>query len=304
VPIVTAAVLPGLGLALGAASVAGLIVLLPLALTPGARSLALPIFLELAVSASIAVLVRLVKWQADRARDALAERNDDLRAVHEAGRRLTTRTLNSDAVCREVARTSRELTGASSGLLVLTAPDRSRLVLTAWSSADEGERVLVAAEGKGEPSETPHGLALETGIAVRVAPGERPPIALPSWYPHRDSYLAVPIVVDGERRGELVVAGKSGGRGFSPVCQLILSVYATEASAALKSALLSEVVDEALEVVSAERTRSGVVSKRNEAVLDIARRLTETFDRRTILQTIVAELTRVLDSDASTVRIL
>ena len=100
------------------------------------------------------------------------------------------------------------------------------------------------------------------------------------------------------------MAGKSGDRAFTQVCQLILSVYATEASAALKSALLSEVVDEALEVVSAERTRSGVVSKRNEAVLDIARRLTETFDRRTILQTIVAELTHVLDSDASTVRIL
>ena len=304
VPIVTAAVLPGLALALGAASVAALIVLLPLLVTPGAPSLALPILLELAVSVSIAVLVRLVQWQADRARDALAERNDDLRAVHEAGRRLTLQTLNSDALCREVARTARELAQAASGLLVLTAPDRSRVLLTAWSSADEGERVVVAAEGPPGQSEEPHGLALETGIPVRIAPGERPPIALPSWYPHRDSYLAVPIVVDGERRGELVVAGKEGGRAFTQVCQLLLSVYATEASAALKSALLSEVVDEALEVASAERTRSGVVSERNEAVLDIARRLTETFDRRTILQTIVAELTRALDSDASTIRIL
>ena len=277
-------------------------VLVPVLSAPTSSTQVVTVAAELAVAGVFAAALRAAMVSLRRFRKTVADRDADLAAVRGASQRLTL-PMSSDELCLEVARAALGLTGATYGRLVLTSPGRSRIILLAASGPDgetlaQGERAAALEVGASR------GLAIETDTPVRVGPDVRTAVALPSWYPVSSTYLAVPIVIDGETRGELVAAEKRGGAGFTPICEMLLAIYAVEAGAVLKSALLSEAVDEALEAASAERSRSGVVTERGDVVLDIARRLTETLDRSAILQMIVRELNQHLASDAATIRVV
>jgi diguanylate cyclase (GGDEF)-like protein len=294
---------PGVGLAFATLVIGCIVaVAVTLAILVGRVDAATGFTARIVVAILIATLLVLAVRSLGQLLRAVRERDRELAAVAVAGERLG-RPMSSDALALEIASAARTLTGATFGRLVLTDPERQRILLLAASGPD-GESVAQGPRAEALEIGSSLGLALEAGAPVRIGPDRHAPVALPSWYPVAATFIAVPLVIDGEMRGELVAAEPSTRRPFSATTERLLAIYAVQAAAVLKGVLLTEVVDEALEVAHAERSRSGVVSQRGDAVLDVARRLTETLDRATILRIIATSLNEHLETDLATIRVV
>jgi diguanylate cyclase (GGDEF)-like protein len=82
------------------------------------------------------------------------------------------------------------------------------------------------------------------------------------------------------------------------------AILAELATLALAATALRAAMLRAARSVASEAAREALLTDRLEAVLGIAERLTTTLDRDAILQTIVTEVNRALETDGTTIRIL
>lgn len=165
----------------------------------------------------------------------LAQQNQELLALHEAGLAITGE-LDLEVVLQTVVDEARELAGARYGALTLLSESGS--VETFLTSGIDAE--LAARLG---PAPTTHGLlgiVVKEGNPLRLADITLDPRAtgFPEHHPLMRSLLAVPINSRNSVLGSLDVAEKVGAPAFDTSDQQRLERFATQAAIAIESARL------------------------------------------------------------------
>lgn len=165
----------------------------------------------------------------------LAEQNQELLALHEAGLAITSQ-LNLESVLQRVVDEARELGGARYGALSLLSEDgRVEAFLTSGITEEERARIGPIPSGHGML-----GAVLQNGQAIRTADLTKDPrsVGFPPHHPPMYSLLAVPILSHGNVLGSLYLTEKEGATEFDASDQMRLERFATQAALAIENARL------------------------------------------------------------------
>lgn len=171
----------------------------------------------------------------ERMQGHLAQQNQELLALHEAGLAITGE-LDLEVVLQTVVDEARELAGARYGALTLIGETGGiEAFLTSGMDPQTASRLGSAP--------TNHGLlraVIDDGHPLRIADVSRDPRAtgFPADHPRMHSLLAVPIISRSRVLGSLYVAEKVGSPAFDADDQQSLERFATQAAIAIESARL------------------------------------------------------------------
>lgn len=170
-----------------------------------------------------------------RMQETLAQQNQELLALHEAGLAITGE-LDIEAVLQKVIDEARDLVGARYGALTLLSETGAvETFLTSGMTPEEVARM--------GPPPTDHGLfvvVLREGRALRMADltQHQRSVGFPANHPPMRSLLAVPIRSHGRVLGSLYVTEKKGASSFDAHDQDRLERFATQAAIAIERARL------------------------------------------------------------------
>lgn len=186
----------------------------------------------------------------ERMQGHLERQNQELLSLHTAALDVY-RELSLDAVLQKVVDQARALTDARYGALSVIN-DENRITTFVTSGISAEQRALI-----GDPP-VGHGLlgvVLHEAHRLRLPDIRRDPrsVGFPAHHPEMRSLLAVPILCSGPFRGNLYLADKSDGQGFTVDDEESLVRFATTAAIAIDNAYLHRRLNSL--AVSEERLR-------------------------------------------------
>ncbi len=167
-----------------------------------------------------------------------ARRTEQLRALHAAGRALTS-DLRIDAVLQTLTESARRLVNARyAALSVLDESGQPAQFHTAGITAEERARIGNPPQGRGLLG------ALRDGTSIRLADLTRDPraVGFPPGHPPMKTFMGVPIASRGNVIGSLYLTEKEGGQLFTEDDENLVGGLAADAAIAIENArLFSEV---------------------------------------------------------------
>lgn len=186
----------------------------------------------------------------NRLQDSLAQRNQELLALHDASLGILGEH-HLETVLQLVVDRARDLVGARYGALSLVR-DEGGIAAFLTSGISEEERAIL-----GDPP-VGHGIlgvVLHDGATLRLEDLTRDPrsVGFPPHHPPMRSLLAVPVISQGHVLGNLYLTEKIGARAFDEHDEETLRRFATLAALAIENARLHRQV-QAL-AVTEERER-------------------------------------------------
>jgi diguanylate cyclase (GGDEF)-like protein len=163
-----------------------------------------------------------------------ARRTEQLRALHAAGRALTS-DLQIDAVLQTLAESARHLVNARyAALSVLGESGHPAQFHTAGITAEERARIGNPPQGRGLLG------VVRDGNSIRLADLTRDPrsVGFPPGHPPMRTFMGVPIVSRGNVIGSLYLTEKEGGQLFTEDDENLVVGLATDAAIAIENARL------------------------------------------------------------------
>jgi two-component system, NarL family, sensor histidine kinase DevS len=207
-----------------------------------------------------------------------------LRALFEAGMALTSE-LSLDAVLRRLTEAAAELTEARYAALGVIAPGGTRLERFITHGVDD-----LTAAAIGEP---PHGRGIlgalvRDGAPLRLADLTTDPrsVGFPPGHPEMHTFLGVPIAVRGIAYGNLYLAEKASGRGFTDEDEELVTLLAAQAGIAIENVRLYEAATSWSQQLESLNEVANALANETDlgALLDlVSRRLRELLDARIVL---------------------
>ena len=172
-----------------------------------------------------------------RMQASLAEQNQELLALHEAGLAITSQ-LDLQTVLQKVVDEARELVGARYGALTLLSEDGlPEAFLTSGLTPEERARIGPEPVGHGML-----GIVMSDGVVLRLPDVSKDPrsVGFPPHHPVMRSLLAVPIRSHGRILGSLYLTEKEGASEFDAADQARLERFATQTALAIENARLHQ----------------------------------------------------------------
>lgn len=205
--------------------------------------------------AALVVLVVIVVYAAavklmEGMQAQLLRRNRELDALYRAGIAIAAE-LDMESVLDKIVERARQLVEARYGALaVYDEDDRLLAFLTSGLDSATRERIGSWPRGRGLL-----GVKLREGEALRLSDLTRDPRfeGFPQGHPPMHGLLVVPVAAGGGRRGNLYVAEKRTGTGFTTEDESTLRRFAAQAAVAATNARLHRQVRNL--AVSEERIR-------------------------------------------------
>jgi signal transduction histidine kinase len=159
-----------------------------------------------------------------------------LRRLHDVGRSLVTE-LDPELVFERILVVAREVTGAKYAALGVLNEARTELERFLTAGIDEHARRAIGALPRGRGV---LGVLIEDPRPLRLPDvGSHPDsYGFPSGHPMMHGFLGVPIAIRGEAWGNLYLAEKAGGTGFSDDDEDAAVVLADYAATAIENARL------------------------------------------------------------------
>lgn len=174
-----------------------------------------------------------------RAQERLAQQNQELLALHDAGLSIIG-DLELDTVLQTVVDEARDLVGARYGALsYLRGDGEIAAFLTSGITSDERRRIGPIPAGHGLL-----GVVLSEGEHLRLADLSQDPrsVGFPPHHPEMHALLAVPIRSQDAILGNLYVTDKEEDAQFSAADEETLDRFATQAALAIQNARLHQQV--------------------------------------------------------------
>jgi len=216
-----------------------------------------------------------------------SEHEDKLRRLLDVGRALVGE-LDPEAVLYRILDEARDLTGARFAAVGVLDKTRSELARFLTAGIDESTQRAIGDLPRGRGV---LGVLIEDPQPLRLTDvGEHPrSYGFPVGHPRIHSFLGVPIILQGEAWGNLYLAEKEGGQGFSEEDEEAVIVLAQWAATAIANARMHEETERRRHLL--ERAVKSL-----EAARDITDAITSASELDRILELIVKRGRALVDA--------